>query len=247
MPDPVVHFELNGPDPVGVAKFYGELFGWHAQPISSEPPYVVVDTHAGTGINGGFGGGREAETRSSSVYVGVPDVRAALAKAESLGAKTVVPFTEMPEVVTFALFADPQGAVVGLVETPPDVPEGQGRPSPGSNPPVDWFEILSGDPKGAWEFYGQLFGWKVTQAPGDYVYGMVEPSGSGIGGGLGSSQDGQPRVNIYAGVDDLPVYVEKAESLGAKTVMPPMKVAENTTIAMIADPQGTVFGLYEGM
>src|SRR2546423_14516972 len=56
MADPVVWFEVTGPDPEGAAKFYGELFGWHAQPIP-DMDYLPVDTHAGRGINGGVGEG----------------------------------------------------------------------------------------------------------------------------------------------------------------------------------------------
>jgi predicted enzyme related to lactoylglutathione lyase len=48
--------------------------------------------------------------------VGVPDVKAALKKAESLGGKTVVPETEIPNMVTFGLFADPEGNMVGVVK-----------------------------------------------------------------------------------------------------------------------------------
>jgi predicted enzyme related to lactoylglutathione lyase len=54
-------------------------------------------------------------------------------------------------------------------------------------------------------------------------------------------------VNLYAGVDDLQKSCEVAESLGAKIVMPPTQMAENTKIAMFVDPQGNTFGMYEGM
>jgi hypothetical protein len=40
-----------------------------------------------------------------------------LKKIESLGGKTLVPPTEIPEQVTFAFFADPEGHVVGLVKS----------------------------------------------------------------------------------------------------------------------------------
>ena len=53
MGNPVVHFEINGPDPELVAKFYSELFGWHVQSIP-ELEYTTIDTHGGGGINGGI-------------------------------------------------------------------------------------------------------------------------------------------------------------------------------------------------
>jgi predicted enzyme related to lactoylglutathione lyase len=242
----VVHFELQGSDPEGTAKFYSQVFGWHTEAMPGDTPYVVIDTHAGKGINGGFGG-VQGQPPTVTVYVAVPDPQKALQKAESLGAKTVMPVTEIPGVVTFALFTDPQGAMVGLVK---GAEPGQqaGGPSAGNNPPVDWFEILSTEPKKAWDFYGKLFDWKVEEAPAEgFVYGMVEAGEGGIAGGIGSSPDGKPHVNVYARVDDIDKHLKKAESLGGKTIVPPTKVAENTTIAQFADPQGTSFGVYVGM
>ena len=46
MGNKVVHFELQGPDPDGVAKFYGQLLGWRTESIPGEQPYIVVDTQA---------------------------------------------------------------------------------------------------------------------------------------------------------------------------------------------------------
>jgi uncharacterized protein len=240
MGNPVVHFELNGPDPEGTAKFYGELFGWHTQTVPGD--YVVIDTHGGGGINGGIGKSSDGQP-SVVVYVLDQDITAQLSKAESLGAKTITPVTVMPDVVTFAKFIDPQGNVVGLVQGR----EGEGPGvSSGDNPEVSWFELLSGDPKAAWGFYRSLFGWEIKTSESEQMaYGEVHvEQGHGISGGIGKSQDGQPHVNLYARVDDLHKYLERAESLGGKALMQPMEVGEGTTIAMFADPQGTWFGLW---
>src|SRR5919197_2792904 len=56
MADPVVHFELMGVDREALGRFYAELFGWHVESVP-EPPYSLIDTHAGSGINGGVGSG----------------------------------------------------------------------------------------------------------------------------------------------------------------------------------------------
>ena len=53
-------------------------------------------------------------------YVQSDDLEASLKKAESLGGKVVMPVTTIPAMVTLALFADPDGNVVGLVHS--DVP-----------------------------------------------------------------------------------------------------------------------------
>jgi predicted enzyme related to lactoylglutathione lyase len=69
-------------------------------------------------------------------------------------------------------------------------------------------------------------------------------AGQGSAGGIGSSPDGNPHVNLYARVDDAKKYLKRAESLGGKAIMQPTEVGAGTTIAMLQDPQGTTFGLY---
>ena len=44
------------------------------------------------------------------------DLQAYLDKAESLGGKTVMPPTEIPDIVTLAIFSDLEGNVVGMVK-----------------------------------------------------------------------------------------------------------------------------------
>ena len=75
--------------------------------------YGVVDTQAG-GINGGVTSGLQTAPQVI-MYVAVEDLQASLDRAESLGGKTVVPPTEIPGVVTFAMMSDPEGNVIGLV------------------------------------------------------------------------------------------------------------------------------------
>jgi predicted enzyme related to lactoylglutathione lyase len=247
MGNPVVHFELDGTDWQSLAGFYKELFAWHVQEMP-EGNYAIIDTHAGSGINGGIGMSQSGEP-FGTFYVQGPDVQALLDKAESLGAKTVVPLVEMTEPfpLTFAQFADPQGNRIGLVKAE----EGQeGGPSQGDGVSVSWFEIIGPDPKALVDFYGKLFGWteQKTDAgggeeiPGGFEYHQME--GAGIGGGIGSSPDGKGHVTVYAEVDDIQKYLERAETLGAKTVVPVTTIAQ-TTFAQFADPQGIVFGLFQ--
>lgn len=115
MAAPVVHFEVLGKDGEKLQKFYGDLFDWK---INTDNPmnYGLVEAAGEGSIGGGVGPSQEGQPGHVTFYVGVPDINATLAKAESMGGKTVVPETEIPDMVTFALFADPEGNVVGLVK-----------------------------------------------------------------------------------------------------------------------------------
>jgi len=117
---PVVHFEVVGRDGGALQRFYGDLFAWE---IDAENPmrYGVVaregNTNAeGIGIGGGVGGGPEGYGGHVTFYVEVPDVGAALARAESLGGTRMMgPEEPMPGLV-IGLFTDPEGHVVGVVK-----------------------------------------------------------------------------------------------------------------------------------
>lgn len=115
MGNPVVHFELHGKDGASLAHFYGDLFGWKTtlhEPIA----YRIVDTDSdGTGIAGGIMEMSEGEP-FVTFYVAVPDVDAALEQVATLGGATVMPKDAVPGGPTIALFRDPEGNTVGLVE-----------------------------------------------------------------------------------------------------------------------------------
>lgn len=239
MGNPVVHFEFTTADAEALGKFYADLFGWHAESVPGD--YVVIDTHAGKGINGGIGKGDNRAT----VYVEVDDLQKALDKIEKLGGKTIAKPVSM-EMVTFAMFADPSGNAVGLVKSEPES-EAPGV-SKGKNPPVDWFEIMGRDGKALKKFYADAFGWELKDSGAtDFDYFMMDQPPKGSAGAVGSTPDKQPAIRFYAGVDDLQKTLDKAEGLGAKTIMEPSKVAEETEIAIFLDPQGNAFGLYKGM
>ena len=108
--------------------------------------------------------------------------------------------------------------------------------------PVIHFEIVGKDGAALRSFYEQLFGWKTTPVEG-MGYALVEKEGDGIGGGIGTSQDGGSHVTFYVSVDDPQAALDRAESLGGKTVQPVMTIPDMVTLALFADPEGHVIGL----
>jgi predicted enzyme related to lactoylglutathione lyase len=114
--------------------------------------------------------------------------------------------------------------------------------------PVVWFEVVGRDGEQLRKFYTDLFGWKIDGAAGDMDYGLVPSGAGGIGGGVGKSQDGGAgHVTFFVEVEDPAAYLEKAEKLGAKTVVPPTEIPSyNLTFAYFLDPQGHLIGLSKG-
>jgi hypothetical protein len=102
-----------GQDLPKLQSFYGELFDWKMQSVP-EMGYAMVEKE-GDGIAGGIGQAQNGGPGHVTFYVSVADPQAVLDKAESLGGKTIMPVTELPN-VTIALFADPEGHVIGIAK-----------------------------------------------------------------------------------------------------------------------------------
>jgi predicted enzyme related to lactoylglutathione lyase len=122
MGQPVVHFEVIGKDGERLQSYYSELFGWE---IDSDNPmnYGTIqregNTNAdGIGIAGGVATGPDGYEGHVTFYVEVPDVGASLEKAQELGGTKIFGPDEVPGIgLTLGQFADPEGHVIGLVQT----------------------------------------------------------------------------------------------------------------------------------
>jgi uncharacterized protein len=120
MGNPVVHFEIIGTDPAKLRDFYRELFGWDYDTSGSVAPAVSQEGNygftepGGAAIPGGIGGGPGYRPQVV-FYVGVPDVDAALRKAETLGGTRIMGPDQAPgRDLMVAHFTDPEGNLIGI-------------------------------------------------------------------------------------------------------------------------------------
>jgi predicted enzyme related to lactoylglutathione lyase len=110
---PVVHFEIGCRDRAKTGDFYSKLFGWQ---INANGPASTIDTGSPDGIPGHITSlGHEPE-HYTLFYVNVEDVKAALDQAVELGGKKVVGPIPIPA-GKFAWFTDPDGNMIGLMES----------------------------------------------------------------------------------------------------------------------------------
>jgi uncharacterized protein len=124
MGQPVVHFEVIGQDGEKLQRYYSELFGWEIN-ADNEMNYGIIEREGnlgpnGIGIGGGIAGGPPGYGGHVTFYVAVPNVEAALQKAESLGGERVMGPETIMGTLTLGHLKDPEGHVIGLVEPQPE-------------------------------------------------------------------------------------------------------------------------------
>lgn len=105
---PIVFFDIAGPDSVKLREFYAGVFDWKID------DKLAID---GTST-GGLAGTLRNDPTEKIIYIGVTDINATLQTIVKAGGQIDVPRMVVPGVVTFALFRDPAGNRMGLVESP---------------------------------------------------------------------------------------------------------------------------------
>jgi predicted enzyme related to lactoylglutathione lyase len=115
MANPFVHLELNTTDLKKAQAFYGGMFGWQFQD-NDMGEYGIYSTF--TTDNGPRGGITSMKDAPGGwlAYVGVDDIKAATAKAKSLGAQVFVDSQEIPNVGWMSIMNDPTGSRIALFQ-----------------------------------------------------------------------------------------------------------------------------------
>jgi predicted enzyme related to lactoylglutathione lyase len=112
---------------------------------------------------------------------------------------------------------------------------------------VTHFEIYGEAPAKLAQFYASLFGWQIEKAPGvDYWRIQTEPNGNGLGGGLTyRPADALTSWLPYVTVASVDAALGQAERMGARIVRPKTAVPRTGWYAVLADPQGNCFGIWQ--
>jgi predicted enzyme related to lactoylglutathione lyase len=115
-----------------------------------------------------------------------------------------------------------------------------------------WPELATTDQKAGVAFYRALFGWDVNESPmgPTEVYSTFEMRGKPVGAAHTQRQEERdmhvpPHWNAYVTVANVDESAKKAESLGAKVFAPPFDVMDYGRMAVLQDPTGAVFQIWQ--
>jgi predicted enzyme related to lactoylglutathione lyase len=116
MSNALIHWELMVGDVEKAKRFYGAVFDWRFQ--ASGPEYTLIDTGSPPG------GGMMAKPAGAPIsalnsYFQVADVDATLRRVVEAGGRVIVPRTEITGIGWFAMFLDPEGIAIAVLQPLP--------------------------------------------------------------------------------------------------------------------------------
>jgi predicted enzyme related to lactoylglutathione lyase len=241
--------DLATTDAESAKKFYSDLFGWETADEQVAPNVVYTRlSQGGNSVGALYEMGKEMREMKIPPmwmsYVSVENADRTAAKAKQLGATmNSAPF-DVTDAGRMGVIQDPTGAYFSIWQ--PMKHHGADI----CNEPVSlcWNELMTNDVDRAGAFYTELFGYTVeTQRMGDFDYTSFMNGGRPAAGMMAIRPDmGEgipPHWAIYLAVEDCDATAAKAESLGGRVIAPASDIPEVGRFAIIADPQGAVFGI----
>jgi uncharacterized protein len=223
--------------PEQARDFYTALFGWGTEPFKAgEVDYLQIASGGHT--HGGFARAMDGAPPPHWLgHVQVENVDETVEKAKAAGGKLAAGPFDMEDVGRMAIIGDPQGAYVSVY---------QPHTGGGLNEDVFvWDELGTSDVDGAARFYEDVFGWTAEDAGPEFGgYRLFKQGETNVGGLMAVPDPSIPTHWLpYVGVEDTDATVAKAKGLGARVVVEPMDIPQTGRFAVLADPQGAVFGI----
>lgn len=246
-----VWYELMTTDVEAAKAFYAEVMGWRARDVSLPDAAFALCSVGDVPVSGLMSLPERATSMGTEPnwigYVGVNDIDAATDIIERLQGTVYAPPTEIPNTSRFSLFADPQTATLGMLESiGPESMQAADMHAPGR---VGWHELLATDSEKALGFYGDLFGWQKADADIGPVgtYQRFSAGGQTIGGILAKPPTmPAPCWLYYFNVADIDAAAKRVTVAGGQILDEPLQSPGGAWIVQCTDPQGAVFALAGG-
>ena len=239
--------ELATSDQNAAKQFYRSLFGWTANDFPMGPGELYTmfqiegcDAAAAYTLNAQMRAQGVPRTGCSTSRPRAPTKPRA--KPRRPAARWwPAPFDVM-DFGRMAVIQDPAGATFSVWESKSH----KGTRVTGVPGTMCWADLSTPDPAGATAFYKQVFGWDFTTGQDDYLH--IKNGEAFIGGippAVHLNPHAPPHWMTYFTVVDCDASAAQAKSSGANLYMGPMSIEKVGRMAVVADPQGAVFALFQ--
>ena len=244
--------ELATSDQKAAAAFYRTLLGWDVNDTPMGPDgtysmFLLRNKEVAAAYT------MRPEERQSgapphwNLYVTVTNVDEMTKRAQQLGAKVLAPPFDVMDVGRMSVVMDPTGAIFQLWEAKKHI--GARRLNePGA---LCWSELTTRDTAAAEAFYTSLFGWTAKHGAASAGMDYTEFSNQGQSGVGMMAMPAQMPAGVpsywmpYFQVASCDGSTAKAREIGGSVMVPPQDIAKTGRFAILQDPQGAMFAVFQ--
>jgi uncharacterized protein len=243
--------ELATVDQNAAKQFYTALFGWSFvdSPMGPDEIYTMFKLQGGD-VGAAFTLNQAMREQGVppnwALYVSSENADGTVQAALDAGGRAVAGPFDVSTYGRMAVLQDPTGAMVSVWE--PRRHAGFGiAGEPGT---LCWADLSTPDPEAATAFYNAAFGWNFELGQDGSGYLHIKNGDTFIGGippAAMRNPGAPPHWMIYIQVADCDSSAAQAKGLGARLYLEPMSIENVGRMAVVADPQGAVFALFQPM
>ena len=241
--------ELATTDQKAAKNFYMSLFGWGVEdsPMGPDDYYSIFKLQGSDAAAACTLRPDQGNQPYWGIYMAVESADVSAKKAEQLGGKILAPPFDVMDHGRMSVIQDPTGTAFCIWQPM----KNKGIGITGEDGTLCWADLSTTDPATASKFYEGLFGWKISAGEHDKSgYLHIENGKDFIGGVQPSSMrnpNAPPHWLAYFQTSNCDATATKAKQLGAKFFLEPMTMEGVGRMAVLADPQGAVFSIFQLM
>ena len=249
IPNQFCWVEVATSDPAAAKQFYGKIFGWQLEDMSSPHGVYTIAKLQGGNVAGLLllpeDASKSGMTPHWMSYVAVTDAAAAEAKAKSLGG-TVLKSVHDVGMGLMAVVQDPTGAVFALWQEKRSM-GGYLYQETGA---CCWNELMTRNVDAAGAFYSKLFGWNAdaVQMDGGMIYTVFKRGDEQLAGMMQTPEEmgGLPsHWGVYFAAESADRTADAVHANGGVVLQPPTDIPNIGRFATFADPQGAAFAVLQ--
>ena len=241
----IVWHDLFTRDVVTAREFYIQLFGWSQHTYNAGAKSYTLLSYKGKSVAGivELEPGDQNENQWIS-YISVMDVNRAFTQVAANGGKILLSPRIFHQLGELAIFADPEGAAFGVLDSMSGDPEDV-LAKPGE---WIWADLLARQPQEMTRFYQGIANYTAVDDTRSIEINDYFLRANGFArGGVGPlpADDILPNWLPYIRVEDVMNSLMQVTQFGGTVIVEPNPALFNGKLAVIADPTGAVFGIVQ--
>lgn len=254
----IIWHDLLSDTPVESKLFYSELFGWQFEDVELKTGLFQSINYTLIRHNGKLIGGMVDQTRLETkedisqwvVLLSVKDIDAAVASFIAQNGTVFASPTDLADRGKIAIVADPQGALLGLLQTKDGDPLDEQEVDVGG---FLWDEIWTSDVSKTTQFYTRIVQYDAEdhiinkEDNSKHNYRLLKTNNIPRAGVLTNPVEGLSPIWVsyirVKNAESLDAIVARVEELGGAILLAPQSRAIGGRVALIAGPSGAGIAL----